>query len=187
MQGLPLSRMRFRKIIRRLGQDRDLDRNKFMAELSHFDNSGKAIMVDVSEKDDTSRQATASGVISMNEDAWLAVTGKASKKGDVLAVARIAGIMAVKRTWELIPLCHPLQLGSVTVDFELDENARSVKCLCTAKTFGKTGVEMEALTGVNIALLTVYDMCKAVDRSMRMTDIMLEEKLGGKSGHYKRK
>ena len=157
-----------------------------MAELNHFDGSGKAIMVDVSAKDDTAREATASGVISMNEDAWRAVTGKASKKGDVLAVARIAGIMAVKRTWELIPLCHPLQLGSAKVDFELDESSRSVKCFCTAKTFGKTGVEMEALTGVNIALLTVYDMCKAVDRAMVITDIRLEEKSGGKSGHFVR-
>lgn len=157
-----------------------------MAELSHFDCAGKAIMVDVSAKDDTTREATASGVISMNEDAWRAVTGKASKKGDVLGVARIAGIMAVKRTWELIPLCHPLQLSSVTVDFELDEKSRRVKCFCTTKTVGKTGVEMEALTGVNIALLTVYDMCKAVDRGMAMTDIRLEEKSGGKSGCYSR-
>ena len=159
---------------------------KIMSEtkLSHFDASGSAVMVDVSEKTVTFREATAHGIITMNAEAFAAVESGTVKKGDVLGVARIAGIMATKRTSELIPLCHPLPLTKVSVDFRLLPERQAVEALCTVKTAGVTGVEMEALTGVSTALLTIYDMCKAVDKGMELGEIHLVEKTGGKSGHY---
>ena len=159
---------------------------KIMSEtkLSHFDASGSAVMVDVSEKPVTTREATAHGIITMNAEAFAAVQSGIVKKGDVLGVARIAGIMATKRTSELIPLCHPLPLTKVSVDFRLLPQRQAVEALCTVKTAGVTGVEMEALTGVSTALLTIYDMCKAVDKGMELGEIHLVEKTGGKSGHY---
>lgn len=155
-----------------------------MSQLSHFDETGNAVMVDVSEKPVTAREATAHGVITMNSEAFSAVRDGTVKKGDVLGVARIAGIMATKRTSELIPLCHPLPLSKVSVEFALDEARQAVEAFCTVKTTGVTGVEMEALTGVSTALLTIYDMCKAVDKGMELSGIHLVEKTGGKSGHY---
>ena len=149
--------------------------------LTHFDASGNAVMVDVSEKTVTFREATAHGIITMNAEAFAAVESGTVKKGDVLGVARIAGIMATKRTSELIPLCHPLPLTKVSVDFRLLPERQAVEALCTVKTAGVTGVEMEALTGVSTALLT---MCKAVDKGMELGEIHLVEKTGGKSGHY---
>ena len=150
--------------------------------LTHFDASGNAVMVDVSEKAVTFREAVAHGIITMNAEAFAAVESGTVKKGDVLGVARIAGIMATKRTSELIPLCHPLPLTKVSVDFRLLPQRRAVEALCTVKTAGVTGVEMEALTGVSTALLTIYDMCKAVDKGMELGEIHLVEKTGGKSG-----
>lgn len=154
--------------------------------LTHFDAAGNAVMVDVSEKPVTARQAVARGIITMNAEAFAAVERGTVKKGDVLGVARIAGIMATKRTSELIPLCHPLPLTKVSVDFTLLPERQAVEAVCTVKTTGVTGVEMEALTGVSAALLTVYDMCKAVDKGMELGEIGLVEKTGGKSGHYVR-
>ena len=154
--------------------------------LSHFDASGSAVMVDVSEKPVTARQAVARGIITMNAAAFAAVRDGTAQKGDVLGVARIAGIMAAKRTSELIPLCHPLPLSKLTVDFHLLPEQQAVEAVCTARTIGVTGVEMEALTGVSAALLTIYDMCKAVDKGMELGEIHLVEKTGGKSGHYVR-
>ena len=161
---------------------------KIMSEtkLSHFDASGSAVMVDVSEKSVTARQAVARGIITMNAAAFAAVRDGTAQKGDVLGVARIAGIMAAKRTSELIPLCHPLPLSKLTVDFHLLPEQQAVEAVCTARTIGVTGVEMEALTGVSAALLTIYDMCKAVDKGMELGEIHLVEKTGGKSGHYVR-
>ena len=159
---------------------------KIMSEtkLSHFDASGSAVMVDVSEKPVTARQAVARGIITMNAAAFAAVRDGTAQKGDVLGVARIAGIMAAKRTSELIPLCHPLPLSKLTVDLNLLPEQQAVEAMCTARTTGVTGVEMEALTGVSAALLTIYDMCKAVDKGMELGEIHLVEKTGGKSGHY---
>ena len=154
--------------------------------LTHFDAAGNAVMVDVSEKPVTARQAVARGIITMNAEAFAAVERGTVKKGDVLGVARIAGIMAAKRTSELIPLCHPLPLAKVSVDFTLLPERQAVEAVCTVKTTGVTGVEMEALTGVSTALLTIYDMCKAVDKGMELGEIGLVEKTGGKSGHYVR-
>lgn len=154
--------------------------------LTHFDAAGNAVMVDVSEKPVTAREATAHGIITMNADAFAAVQNGTIKKGDVLGVARIAGIMATKRTSELIPLCHPLPLTKVSIEFSLLPERQAVEAFCTAKTSGVTGVEMEALTGVSVALLTIYDMCKAVDKGMELGEIHLVEKIGGKSGHYVR-
>ena len=151
--------------------------------LNHFDNKGNAVMVDVSDKDITERIATAEGKIKMNKTAMEAVVNGTSKKGDVLNVARVAGIMAAKKTFEIIPMCHLLMLTKCSVD--LKEEKEYVLAQCTVKTKGKTGVEMEALTGVNVALLTIYDMLKAVDRSMEITDVRLLYKNGGKSGEYK--
>ena len=155
-------------------------------ELTHFNEQGRARMVDVSEKPVTAREATAHGIITMNADAFAAVESGTVKKGDVLGVARVAGIMATKRTSELIPLCHLLQLTKCTVDFELlaENGSYAVQAQCLVKTTGKTGVEMEALTGVQIALLTIYDMCKAVDKAMVITDVHLLSKAGGKSGDF---
>ena len=149
--------------------------------LTHFDEKGNAIMVDVTEKKITSRTATASGKIHVNEAVMKAVL-----EGDVLGVARVAGIMAVKQTAHLIPMCHTLLITKCSVDFEVDEKELTIKALCTAKLEGKTGVEMEALTGVSVALLTIYDMCKAIDKRMEIGEIHLDAKSGGKSGEFVR-
>lgn len=155
-----------------------------MSGLTHFDEHGNAIMVDVTDKDITERTAVAKGKIHVNREVFDAIKNGTAKKGDVLAVARVAGIMAAKRTSDLIPMCHPLMLTKVSVDFEMHEEDLSVETFCTAKLTGRTGVEMEALCGVNVALLTIYDMCKAMDRAMEITDVCLVEKMGGKSGHF---
>lgn len=152
--------------------------------LTHFDAKGNAIMVDVTEKQITHREATATGKIRVSRPVMEAVLAGTVKKGDVLGVARVAGIMAVKRTSDLIPMCHPLPLTGCSVDFEIDEENLEIKAICTAKTDSKTGVEMEALTGVQVALLTIYDMCKAIDKRMEMNEIHLERKSGGKSGDF---
>ena len=141
-------------------------------------------MVDVSEKQATHRTAVASGKIKVNQAVYDAIVEGSVKKGDVLGVARVAGIMAAKKTHELIPMCHPLLLTKCTVDFELLPEELAVKAIATVKVNGQTGVEMEALTSVNVALLTIYDMCKAIDKTMEMTEIHLEEKSGGKSGTF---
>lgn len=154
--------------------------------LTHFDAKGNAIMVDVTEKQITHREATATGKIRVSRPVMDAVLSGTVKKGDVLGVARVAGIMAVKRTSDLIPMCHPLPLTGCSVDFEIDEENLEIKAICTAKTDSKTGVEMEALTGVQVALLTIYDMCKAIDKRMEMNEIHLERKSGGKSGDFVR-
>lgn len=155
-----------------------------MSGFTHFDSNGNAVMVDVTDKDITERIAIARGVIEVNDEVYSAIKNGTVGKGDVLGTARIAGIMAAKRTSDLIPMCHPLMLTKVTIDFETDDDAKSIAAICTAKLCGKTGVEMEALTGVSVALLTIYDMCKAMDRGMQMKEIHLVEKDGGKSGHY---
>ncbi|NMG03338.1 cyclic pyranopterin monophosphate synthase MoaC [Azoarcus taiwanensis] len=153
--------------------------------LTHFDNQGQAHMVDVGAKDETRRVAVARGSITMQPDTFAMIRAGDAKKGDVLGIARIATIQASKKTSDLIPLCHPIPLTRVAVEFHLDEAASRIDLTVTAETVGRTGVEMEALTAVNVGLLTIYDMCKAVDRFMRMHDIQLHEKLGGKSGHWK--
>ncbi|MGH8430068.1 MAG: cyclic pyranopterin monophosphate synthase MoaC [Solimonas sp.] len=155
-----------------------------MSKLTHLDDQGRARMVDVSAKDVTLRQATARGRITMALETLAMITEGRAKKGDVLAAARIAGIMAAKKTHELIPLCHPLAISGVTVDFTTDTAANAIEVSATVKVEGKTGVEMEALTAVSVACLTIYDMCKSADRAMRIGDIRLSEKSGGKSGHY---
>ena len=154
--------------------------------LTHFDAKGNAIMVDVTEKQITHREATATGKIRVSRPVMEAVLAGTVKKGDVLGVARVAGIMAVKRTSDLIPMCHPLPLTGCSVDFEIDEENLEIKAICTAKTDSKTGLEMETLTGVQVALLTIYDMCKAIDKRMEMNEIHLEKKSGGKSGDFVR-
>ena len=152
--------------------------------LSHFDAQGQAHMVDVGAKAETQRVALATGSIRM-QPATLALIGQGSaKKGDVIGVARIAAIQAAKRTAELIPLCHPLPITRVAVEFEIDDDASAVRCTAQVETFGRTGVEMEALTAVQIGLLTIYDMCKAADRGMVMEGIRVLEKRGGKSGEW---
>ena len=156
-----------------------------MSEFSHFNSAGEAVMVDVSEKENTKRIAVAAGEIRMSTECFRKVTAGDMKKGDVLGVARIAGIMGAKKTSELIPLCHILQLTKVEIEFRFPGENR-IEAVCTTKTLGKTGVEMEALTGVSTALLTIYDMCKAVDRSMEIGQIRLLEKSGGKSGTFLR-
>ena len=153
--------------------------------LTHFDAKGDAHMVDVADKADTRRIARAAGKIVMLPDTLRMILDGPAKKGDVLGVARIAAIQAAKRTSDLIPLCHPLALTRVAVEFTPNEADNSVACEVTVETVGKTGVEMEALTALNIGLLTIYDMCKAVDRGMRMENIQLKEKQGGKSGHWR--
>jgi len=153
-------------------------------EFNHFDAAGNAVMVDVSEKATTTRTAVATGSIKVSPEIIDAVQNGTAKKGDVLGVARIAGIMATKRTSELIPLTHPLPLAKCAVDFEIDKTNCLITTFCTAKTDGKTGVEMEALTGASVALLTIYDMCKSIDKRMYITDIHLVEKHGGKSGDF---
>ena len=153
-------------------------------EFNHFDPGGKAWMVDVGGKEDTRREASAQGVIRMSRACYDKVAQGRIEKGDVLGTARIAGIMGAKRTSEQIPLCHILNLTKVSVDFEMLEEECAVRAVCTAGTVGKTGVEMEALTGVSCALLAIYDMCKAADRTMEIGQIMLLKKSGGKSGTF---
>lgn len=157
-----------------------------MSNLTHFDAAGNAVIVDISGKGVTQRQAMAAGCICMSKECFEAVKAGTVGKGDVLGVARIAGIMAVKQTPSLIPLCHTILMESVSVDFALQEESSQITATCTAKTTGTTGVEMEALTGVSVALLTIYDMCKALDKGMRIENIRLMEKTGGKSGTYRR-
>ena len=152
--------------------------------MTHFDAEGRAHMVDVSAKGETHRVARAAGRIVMLASTLEQIASGSAKKGDVLGVAQVAAIQASKRTAELIPLCHPISLTRVAVQFELDRATSSVRCLATAETTGRTGVEMEALTAVSVGLLTIYDMCKSVDRGMRIEAIGLLEKLGGKSGHW---
>jgi cyclic pyranopterin phosphate synthase len=156
-----------------------------MNNFTHFDEQGRALMVDVGEKADTRRVAVTAGRIRMQAATLAMIRDDAAGKGDVLGVARLAGIMASKRTADLIPLCHPIALTRVTVDFTLDEAANAIECRAMAETVGRTGVEMEALTAASVALLTIYDMCKAVDRGMVIESVRLIEKLGGKSGHWK--
>jgi len=156
-----------------------------MSELTHFDASGQAHMVNVGEKSETHRVAKAMGSIRMQPETLRLIVQGDAKKGDVLGIARIAAIQGSKRTSELIPLCHPISLTKVGVEFEIDQPNATVHCTVTAETVGRTGVEMEALTATSVALLTIYDMCKAVDRGMQICDIKLLEKIGGKSGHWK--
>jgi cyclic pyranopterin phosphate synthase len=155
-----------------------------MAEFTHFDAEGKAVMVDVGDKAETERSATAKATVLMAADTLAKIESGSHKKGDVLGVARLAGIMAAKRTPDLIPLCHPLALTAVTVDLACDAARDAVDITATCKLTGRTGVEMEALTAASVAALTVYDMCKAVDRGMRITDLRLVHKSGGKSGTF---
>ena len=156
--------------------------NSTETQLTHVDRSGKAQMVDVGGKPDTQREAVARGRVVMQTETLALIRDNAFDKGDVLGVARIAGIMGAKNTSQLIPLCHPLPLNKVAVEFDLDSDASAVNITATARTTGKTGVEMEALTAVSVAALTIYDMCKAVDRAMRIEAVRLVRKTGGKSG-----
>jgi len=157
-----------------------------MSKLTHFNQAGEAHMVDIADKASTARRAIAAGRILMQAETLDLIQQGKHKKGDVLGVARIAGIMATKRTADLVPMCHPLALTHVAVEFDVDADANAIDCIVTAETTGQTGVEMEALTGVQLSLLTIYDMCKAVDRGMVISDVRLLEKSGGKSGHWKR-
>ena len=150
---------------------------------THLDDSGRPRMVDVSDKGDTRREATARGEVHMRPETLAAIRAGGLAKGDVLATAQVAGVMAAKRTWEIIPMCHPLLLTGVGISFDLDDVASVVHISATVRTTGKTGVEMEALTAVSAAALTVYDMCKAVDPAMRIEHVRLVEKSGGKHGH----
>lgn len=156
------------------------------SKLNHFDEGGNAVMVDVSNKMPTQREATARGEIRVSSAVLDAIAAGTAAKGDVLGVARVAGIMATKRTGDLIPLCHPLMLTKAAVELILHPETGTVEAVCTVKLEGRTGVEMEALTGVTVALLTIYDMCKAADKSMELGEIHLVHKLGGKSGEYRR-
>ncbi len=155
-----------------------------MSSFTHFDENGQAVMVDVGGKGETRRVAVARGRIRMQADTLSMIRAGTAKKGDVLGVARLAGIMASKRTADLIPLCHPIALTRVAIEFSLIDAENAIVCDATAETVGRTGVEMEALTAASVALLTIYDMCKAVDRGMTIESIGLIEKLGGKSGHW---
>ena len=155
-----------------------------MEKLTHINEKGEAVMVDVSEKAVTAREAQAEGTIAVGADILRLLQDGQIPKGDVLAAARIAGIMACKKTSDIIPLCHPLFITNASVDLDILEDEKAVKAVCTVRTEGKTGVEMEALTGVSAALLTVYDMCKAVSKSMVISDIHLVEKAGGRSGYF---
>ena len=156
-----------------------------MSKLTHFNEAGEAEMVDVGHKPISNRTALATGKIAMQPETLRLIQAGEHKKGDVIGIARIAGIMAAKKTADLIPLCHPIGLDKISVDFEVNESENAVNCRVLAKTSAQTGVEMEALTAVHIALLTIYDMCKAVDRSMTMSNIRLLEKSGGMSGDWK--
>lgn len=153
-------------------------------EFTHIDKNGNAVMVDISEKNSTKRTAVAIGYIKTNEQIISSIRNLDNIKGDVLSVARVAGIMAAKQTSSVIPLCHTILINKCTVDFEIDQKNNTIKSICTVSCTGKTGVEMEALHGVSISLLTIYDMCKAIDKSMVIYDIHLEEKTGGKSGDF---
>jgi len=155
-----------------------------MNRLTHLDATGNAHMVDVSDKHVTSRSATAKALVLMLPETLALILSGQAKKGDVLATARIAGIMAAKKTHELIPLCHPLLISKVSIDFTTNEKSSSIEVSATVRVEGKTGVEMEALTACSVAALTLYDMCKAVDRGMKITDLRLTEKSGGKSGTF---
>lgn len=155
-----------------------------MSELTHFDKEGKAIMVDVGEKESTQRVAIARGDVVMQSETLARILENRVEKGDVFAVARLAGIMAAKKTSELIPLCHPLLINSVTVDFAPDMRNARIGIEACVKVTGQTGVEMEALTAVSVAALTIYDMCKAVDKTMTVENVRLAEKRGGRSGHF---
>ncbi|WP_457676035.1 cyclic pyranopterin monophosphate synthase MoaC [Thiolapillus sp.] len=157
-----------------------------MSKLTHFDEQGQAHMVDVGAKDHTHRVAVTSGHITMEPDTLKLIEEGGHKKGDVLGIARVAGIMAAKKTPDLVPLCHPLALTRIAIDFQIDREASRVHCQARVETRGQTGVEMEALCATQVALLTIYDMCKAVDRGMVIGEVRLEEKAGGKSGHWKR-
>ncbi len=157
-----------------------------MTTLTHFNQSGEAHMVDVGDKASTSRIAITSGIIEMLPSTLALIESGEHKKGDVLSIARIAGIMASKRTADLIPLCHPLPITHVEVNFEIDQLNSAIQCQVIVKTKGQTGVEMEALTATQVALLTIYDMCKAVDRGMVIQGVQLDAKSGGKSGHWQR-
>ena len=153
-------------------------------EFTHFDEQGNALMVDVGDKADTKREAVAKGSIFMSSECLKKVSERTMAKGDVLGVARVAGIMGAKRTSDLIPLCHILNLTKLSIDFTVIKEKNEIQAACTARTTGRTGVEMEALTGVTVALLTIYDMCKAVDKTMELGNIYLEHKSGGKSGEF---
>jgi cyclic pyranopterin phosphate synthase len=156
-----------------------------MNKLTHINEKGDAQMVDVSDKENTTREASASAVVHMKKETLDMIVSGSHKKGDVMTVARVAGIQAAKKCWELIPLCHPLMLSKVTVDLTPNEDESTIEIVAVAKLVGKTGVEMEALTAASIAALTIYDMCKAIDRFMRIDSVQLLEKKGGKSGHWK--
>ena len=155
-------------------------------DFTHFDEKGNARMVDVTMKDETERIARAAGKIKVSAEVFAAVSQGSIAKGDVLTVATTAGIAGAKKSWELIPMCHILPLTGCSIEWELKEETCEIYCLCTARCTGRTGVEMEALTGVSAALLTVYDMCKAMDKTMEIGEIRLLEKDGGKSGHFVR-
>ncbi len=155
-------------------------------ELTHFDEDGKARMVDVSEKKPTLREAVAAGSVYMKQETIRLIKDRQISKGDVLGVARVAGIMAAKKTSGLIPMCHPLNITSVNIDFDIDEEKNKVDIKATVRIVGQTGVEMEALTAVSVTALTIYDMCKAADKEMTISGITLLEKRGGKSGEFKR-
>lgn len=154
-------------------------------DFTHIDEKGNAIMVDVSEKETTKRTAIAIGYIKLSKKIIDSIKNMNNKKGDVISTARIAGIIAVKNTSNVIPLCHTLLINKASIDFEIDEEKNTLKAICTASCNGKTGVEMEALHGVSVALLTIYDMCKAIDKSMVIYDIHLSQKTGGKSGDFR--
>jgi cyclic pyranopterin phosphate synthase len=155
-----------------------------LGEFTHFDSAGQAHMVDVAAKQDTHRVAIATGRIVMRPETLQKIREGSASKGDVLGIARVAAIQGAKRTSDLIPLCHPISLSSVNVEFKVLDEGNAVECSARAETVGRTGVEMEALTAVSVALLTIYDMCKAVDRGMRIEGLRLMEKRGGKSGHW---
>ena len=155
-----------------------------MNELTHFDSNGNAIMVDVSQKNETERIATACSIISISKETLECIKNNKIGKGDVLGVARVAGIMAAKRTSDLIPMCHPLMLSSCNIDYEIDEGKNNIKIYATVKIVGKTGVEMEALTAATVCALTIYDMCKAIDKKMVIENTFLLNKRGGKSGEF---
>ncbi len=158
-----------------------------MAELTHLDESGKAKMVDVTAKDQSERSAVAEGVVYMKEETLSLIERNEIAKGDVLTVAKVAGILGAKSTSTLIPMCHPLPISHIDLSFHLNERKGAIGIRCQVKSVGKTGVEMEALTGVCVAALTIYDMCKAVDKEMTLSDICLVEKSGGRSGEWKRR
>ena len=158
-----------------------------MSKLTHINENGDAQMVDVSDKNNTAREAKAGAVVLMKAETLELIVSGSHKKGDVLAVARVAGIQAAKKCWELIPLCHPLMLSKISIELTPNQEKCCIEIIATAKLNGKTGVEMEALTAASIAALTIYDMCKAVDRFMRIDNVQLLEKKGGKSGHWKLK